>query len=118
LDHHVERLAEDHENARRLAEAIGNLDSKLVRLKYAQTPTGQTETNMVFFEILSARIVKAAEENGLTPAEYFSRILADCGVFMLATAPTTLRAVTHLDIDATAVEKASEAIKTCVAGSV
>jgi len=71
---------------------------------------------MVFFEILSARIMEAATENRLTPAEYFSRMLTDCGVFMLATAPTTLRAVTHLDIDAIAIEKASEAIKACVAG--
>jgi len=109
LDHHVRRLADDHENARRLAEAIGHFDQKLVRLKYKNT-----ETNMVFFEILSARVVKAATENGLTPAEYFSRMLADCGVFMLATAPATLRAVTHLDVDAIAVGKAVEAIKTCV----
>jgi hypothetical protein len=71
---------------------------------------------MVFFEIRSARIVKAAAENGLTPAEHFSRMLADYGVFMLATAPTTLRAVTHLDIDAFAIEKASEAIKASIAG--
>ena len=108
LDHHVDRLAEDHENARRLAEAVRNLDPKLVRLKYEQT-----DTNMVFFEILSARVAEAAAENGFTPAEYFSRMLASHGVFMHVTAPTTLRAVTHLDIDAIAVEKASEAIKTC-----
>jgi len=91
LDHHIERLADDHENARRLAEAIGNLDPNLVRLKYANT-----QTNMVFFDILSVQIAKAATDNGLTPAEYFSRMLADCGILMLATAPTTLRAVTHL----------------------
>ena len=111
LDHHIERLAYDHENARGLAEAIGNLDPKLVRLKYEKT-----ETNMVFFEILSARVVKAATENGLTPAEYFCRMLAENGILMLATAPATLRAVTHLDIDAIAVERASEAIKACVSG--
>ena len=111
LDHHVERLADDHENARRLAEAIGNLDPTLVQLKYKNT-----ETNMVFFDILSPRIVKAAAENDSTPAEYFSRMLANCGVLMLATAPTTLRAVTHLDVDTIAVEKAINAIKTCVAG--
>ena len=111
LDHHIERLVDDHENARRLAEAIGNLDPQLVRLKYEKT-----ETNMVFFEILSARIMQAATENGLMPAEYFSRMLVERGILMLATAPTTLRAVTHLDIDVVAVEKASEAIKICIAG--
>jgi threonine aldolase len=111
LDHHVERLAEDHKNARQLAEVIGNLDQKLIRLKYENTQSESTQTNMVFFEILSDKIAKAATENGLTPAEYFSRMLADYGVLMLALSPTTLRAVTHLDVDATAVEKASEAIK-------
>ena len=106
LDHHVERLTNDHENARRLAEAIGNLDPNLIRLKYENT-----QTNMVFFDILSVKIAKAATDNGLTPAKYFSRTLADRGILMLATAPTTLRAVTHLDVDAVAIEKASEAIK-------
>ena len=109
LDHHVERLADDHENVRCLAEAIGNLDPKLVRLKYENT-----ETNMVFFDILSPHIAKAATENGLTPAEYFSRMLADRGILMLATAPTTLRAVTHLDIDIVAIKKASEAMNDCI----
>jgi threonine aldolase len=106
LDHHVNRLADDHENARRLADAIRNIDPKLVRLKYEKT-----ETNMMFFDILSPRIVKAASDDGLTPAEYFSRILSEQGILMLATAPTTLRAVTHLDVDVIAVDKAAEAIR-------
>ena len=108
LDHHVERLADDHENARRLTEGIRNLDPALVRLKYEKT-----ETNMVFFEILSDRIAKAATKNGLTPAGYFSQLLAAQGIRMLATeinAPTTLRAVTHLDVPAVAIEKAIDAI--------
>ena len=101
LDHHVERLADDHENARKLAEGIRNLDSGFICLKYEET-----ETNMVFFEVLSDRISKVATENSLTPAEYFSQLLADQGILMLATAPTTLRAVTHLNVPAVAIEKA------------
>jgi len=55
LDHHVERLADDHENARRLAEAIGNLDPKLVRLKYKKTETNRECS--ITFVILSCSCV-------------------------------------------------------------
>ncbi len=110
LDHHVERLAEDHENARRLAEGIHNLDPKSIRLKY-----DQTDTNMVFFEIVSAKIIAHAAVQNLEPAEYFSRELSKRGILMNATAPTTLRAVTHLDVDSQAVDQAIREIGSCFA---
>ncbi|HBT76478.1 MAG TPA: low specificity L-threonine aldolase [Planctomycetaceae bacterium] len=95
LDHHVERLAEDHRNAQMLAARIREMPQDLIRLKY-----DATDTNMVFFEI--------AKPQGT--AQRFCEELARHGVLMLPTGPTTVRAVTHLNVDATAVEKAAEAI--------
>ena len=44
LDHHVDRLAEDHANARILADAVRDVPN--LRLRPAQT-----DTNIVIFEI-------------------------------------------------------------------
>ncbi len=81
LEHHVDRLADDHRNAKLLAEKIDQIEG--LSLKYAET-----ETNMVFFEV-AAR---------LGSAENWIAKLAEKGLLMLATAPTTIRAVTHLDV--------------------
>ena len=68
LDHHLERLAEDHENARTIAEACG----------------ASAATNIVVVEDVDApAIVSAARERG---------------VLVSAVGPRTLRAVTHLDV--------------------
>jgi threonine aldolase len=93
LDHHLERLAEDHTNARRLAELIGNIDG----LKL--TPE-QVDTNIVFFDV-SARFENAAT---------FVERLKQHGVLMLALSKMQVRAVTHLDVTAEDVEAAGEAI--------
>ncbi|MGN6253128.1 MAG: threonine aldolase family protein [Marmoricola sp.] len=71
LDHHVERLAEDHENARLIAEALG-LD-----------PAG-VATNIVVLDVPSApSVVEAARA---------------AGVLIGAVGPRTVRLLTHLDI--------------------
>ncbi|MCA9026099.1 MAG: aminotransferase class I/II-fold pyridoxal phosphate-dependent enzyme [Planctomycetaceae bacterium] len=44
LDHHIERLAEDHTHARQLAEGIAQIDGLSVDLE-------GVETNLVFFEL-------------------------------------------------------------------
>ena len=88
LRHHVKRLAEDHANARRLAEGLAGLPG--VRLD----PT-TIETNIVFFELTGAVTAPIAVE----------RLLAR-GVRMGASGPRLIRAVTHLDIDAAGVERA------------
>ena len=59
LDHHVERIADDHANARLFAEAIAGLPG--VALK-----TTQIETNIVYFDVVgtgrSAAALSAALE--------------------------------------------------------
>jgi threonine aldolase len=79
LDHHVERLAEDHANARTLAEGLAELPG-------VSLDPATVETNIVVFELRDARA--------------FCARLADRGVLMGALGPTTVRAVTHLDVTA------------------
>jgi threonine aldolase len=87
LDHNVERLAVDHENARVLAEGLAGLAG--VRLDPARV-----ETNIVIFEVDDAR--------GLVER------LAD-RVELQAVAARRVRAVTHLDVGRAEVERALEA---------
>ena len=78
LDHHVERLAEDHANARRLAEGLAELPGVEIDLP-------RVETNIVVFGVPDAY--------GLCGALY------EQGVQVAPLDPRRLRAVTHLDVD-------------------
>jgi threonine aldolase len=80
LDHHVERLAEDHAHARLLAEACG------------VDPEG-VDTNIVVVERDDAAAFVAAAR--------------DEGVLVATVGPTTVRLVTHLDVDRAAAERAA-----------
>lgn len=91
LDHHVERLADDHLNARRLAAGLAAIPG--VRLD----PT-TVETNIVVFDIDPERL-------GMDAPTWAARA-AERGVRIGAFGPTRLRAVTHLDVDAAAIEQA------------
>ena len=93
LRHHVKRLAEDHANARRLAEGLATLPG--VTLDPATV-----ETNIVIFELRGALDADAA----------VAALLAR-GVRMGAMGPRTVRAVTHLDVSAAQVERALEAAR-------
>jgi threonine aldolase len=94
LDHNVERLAEDHVHARRLADAIAALPA--IRLDPATV-----ETNIVIFEV--------AERWG-TAAEFVAQ-LRTRDVWLMATAPQKARAVTHLDVSAAQLEQAIAAFR-------
>src|SRR3954454_816144 len=83
LDHHLERLAEDHEHAKLLAEACG-MDPAL------------TETNIVVVDVPDApALVAEAREQG---------------VLVGAVGPTKVRMLTHLDVDRAAVEQAAKVL--------
>jgi threonine aldolase len=93
LDHHVDRLAEDHLRARRLGEGLYDAGVP-VELE-------QVETNFVQVDVAPL---------GLEPAEALER-LAQQGVGLSMTVhPTRLRAVTHLDIDDDDIDRAIELI--------
>jgi len=86
LEHHVERLAQDHQRARRLALGLERLGARV---------SPPPETNMVFFE-LPARVDPAG----------FARATAARELRIDAIAPGRFRAVTHLDVSESDVDDA------------
>jgi threonine aldolase len=85
LDHHVERLAEDHEHARLLAERLG-VDPATV------------ETNMVVVDGVDApAVVDGARAQGVLVGQVSDR---------------RIRLVTHLDVDRAGVEHAAKVLST------
>ena len=95
LDHHVERLAEDHANARRLAEGLAEVPGVTI-------DPATVETNIVLFEHDGAP--RVGEE------------LREAGVQVSRMGPTLLRAVTHLDVTADGIEHALEIMRRVIAG--
>jgi threonine aldolase len=85
LDHHVDRLADDHANARRLAEGLAAIDGITI-------DPATVETNIVAF--------------GLRDAPAFCAALEADGVLMGPLGAERVRAVTHLDVDADGIERA------------
>jgi threonine aldolase len=93
LDHHIERLAEDHANARMLARAIA--DVPCLRLE-----PPKVETNLVWFEV----------DPEFGSAKEVATMLARQGVLVMVGGPTTLRACTHLDLSKAQAERAAKII--------
>ncbi len=81
LDTMVERLAEDHANARLLAEGLADIPGIEIDLKRVQT-------NIVIFAVRSPRADAAA----------FARGLAARGVLAHQISPDAIRLVTHKDV--------------------
>jgi len=93
LDHHVERLAEDHARARSLAEALHEAG--------VPVDLDQVETNFVQID---------AAQLGLSRSEALVR-LQQAGVGLSATIhPTVMRAVTHLDVTDADIAEASRIV--------
>ncbi|MEO6410145.1 MAG: low-specificity L-threonine aldolase [Burkholderiaceae bacterium] len=88
LDHHVDRLAEDHVNARRLADRLAAIPGISVV---------EPQTNIVFASVAGGREAALLEH------------LAQRGV--LATGMIGLRFVTHLDVDAPGIDRAVDAVR-------
>ncbi len=89
LDKMIDRLREDHDNARRLAQGIARIDGLSIDLKRVQT-------DIVFFDIA---------REGLMAEELVKRAAAS-GVRILSVAPQRLRAVTHYGITADDIDQA------------
>jgi threonine aldolase len=87
LDHHVERLSEDHENARVLADGLAELGVEVV----------PPETNIVIFAVAD-------------PASFVEQ-MARRGIELSSTFDGRVRAVTHLDVDRAGVEDALRAAR-------
>jgi threonine aldolase len=94
LDNNVERLAEDHANARVLAEGLAEIDGVGI-------DPAAVETNIVLFDVEDAPALAAR--------------LAEAGVEMSRFGPTRMRAVTHLDVDAAGIDRALVAVRDALA---
>jgi threonine aldolase len=92
LEHHRARLAEDHANARRLAVGLAGVPGVSV-------DPDRVDTNIVIFEVAGLPSVELARRTDAT------------GVRLHAIAPTRLRAVTHLDVDAAGIDRAIAAVR-------
>ncbi|MBB3639957.1 low-specificity L-threonine aldolase [Variovorax atrisoli] len=91
LDHHVDRLADDHALAQRLAQGLEGIEGLKV-----EAP----QTNIVFVDLVGAAQSRSAE------------LLASLNAQgILATGLYRLRFVTHLDVDAAGVDRAVAAIR-------
>ena len=95
LEHHRARLADDHTNARALADG-------LARLPGLEVDATAVLTNMVFFRVKKL------------PASELAKKLDQAGVRVLATGPDTIRAVTNLMVSAADIPVAVEIVgRTC-----
>ena len=99
FEHNVERLAEDHENARLLEAGIATIDG-------LEPIFGPAETNIVFFDVSKSGksandICAAMAREGVRMAQYPD--------------PTKIRAVTHLDVSRADCEKAVRVLRQVVA---
>lgn len=91
LDHHVERLADDHALARRLAEGLAGLPGLAVE---------QPHSNIVFVDLTGA----ARERSGALLQHLTAQGIRVTGLYRL-------RFVTHLDVDAAGVDRAIAAVR-------
>mmetsp|Transcript_122466 Transcript_122466/g.381254 ORF Transcript_122466/g.381254 Transcript_122466/m.381254 type:complete len:117 (+) Transcript_122466:234-584(+) len=99
LDEHVRLLPVDHENARRLGEALGALPGLSVDMSAVQT-------NIVMVDI--------AEDARFTARSLVEQ-LGERGVRAVALPDGRLRLVTHLGVDSDGVDAAVEAVRDVVA---
>jgi threonine aldolase len=81
LKHMVERIVEDHQNARRLADGIACIDGLSVDIERVQT-------NIVYFELTDERLT----------ARQLVAELDGRAIRLLSTGPSRVRAVTHYGI--------------------
>jgi threonine aldolase len=93
LDHHLERLSEDHDKAQMLAKG-------LALLKGIAVDPDQVETNIVIFEVL---------ENQTAPQ--IAEAMKKRGVLIHAFEKSRIRLVTHLDVSRADIRKALAAFK-------
>jgi threonine aldolase len=89
IDHHVDRLVEDHANAKRLAEALAGLPGVILNPQ-------DVDTNIVIFEVDPAR---------MTPVDVVVQ-MGKRGVLMFPFGPTKIRCVTHLNVSSDDIETA------------
>ena len=94
LDNNIERLAEDHLNAKNLAK-------KLAQIPGVEIDPATVETNILLINVSKVK---------LSAYDISEKLLTD-GVRIGAMGPDTMRAVTHLDVDETGINHAAIAFE-------
>jgi threonine aldolase len=97
LDHHIERLAEDHRHARIIAAAIADTPGLCL------VPPN-VETNLIWFDV----------DPDWGTAGQLASVLKQHRILVHTAGPKTLRACTHLDISAAQAERVAETIPSVV----
>lgn len=100
LEKMIDRLAEDHENARALGEGIAKIEGLRVDLELVQT-------NMAYFEIEDQLGIDAPE---------FAKRMGDLGVRCLAVGPMRIRTVTYWGITRDDIDYALEVASKVASG--
>lgn len=98
LDHHIARLADDHEHARLLAALLEQIPG-------IHVDVAAVETNLVFFSVDAA----------CGTAVQLATALREHHVLIGPSGGQRLRAATHLDVTASDIEAAAAAIRDCLA---
>jgi threonine aldolase len=93
LDHHLERIAEDHAAARLFAEGIAGAPGLTVDVE-------RVETNIVVWDLSAPREAAAFVERA-----------RQRGVLLNAMGPRRVRAVTHLDVDRSSIARAADIVR-------
>lgn len=96
LEHHIERLQDDHNNAKLLAEGLSSIPG--IKMD------GPIDTNIVFFDTTAAGV----------PPNHFVSAIKQAGVEMGAMGKR-IRAVTHLDVNRQDVEQAIDIVNQVMA---
>ena len=98
LDHHIDRLAEDHANARLFADRVAEVPGIVL-------DPAEVETNLVFFNV---------DETGLSAKDISDQLL-EKGIRIGIEGAFRMRLVTHLDVDRKDIEEAAEALTNIIA---
>ena len=109
LTHHVERLADDHRRAIRLAEGIAAIPGLR---PLGSGPNGMPETNLVYFEIA----MDSVHEGGVSTASELSDRLRTLGILAnpLGSNDRQMRMVTHLDVGDSDIDTALAALRSAM----
>lgn len=99
LEQMTDRLAEDHTNARKLAEGIANI-------KGLSIEPARVQTNIVYFDV---------DADKLTAQQLVSK-LRDRGLLALTTGPARVRMVTHYGINAKDIDTALAVLNETMSG--
>lgn len=98
MDHHVDRMADDHRHAQIIAKAIA--DTPGLRLD-----PPEVDTNLVWFKV----------DPKLGTAKDVAARLRELGVLVSASGPQRMRACTHLDVSKAQAERVAETLRTAIA---